>query len=157
MFLSDKNNIKEVLLFPAMKPDASAGAGVDAGRRLAASVRAAENRAATAHEAKHAAAGSAAGGGGGGVGTAASSASAGAASPAAVGAPPQVAPLFARLDAELAGRSFLGGEQPSARDAAEFDRVAAAGGLPAAAGLGALRRWHDTCAIFSAETRRAWT
>ena len=26
-----------------------------------------------------------------------------------------------------------------------------------AAGLGALRRWHDTCAIFSAETRRAWT
>ncbi len=154
MFLSDKNNIKEVLLFPAMKPDASAGAGVDAGRRLAASVRAAENRAAAVHEAKHA---GGAAGGGGGVGTTVPSASAGAPSPAAAGAAPQVAPLFARLDAELAGRSFLGGERPSARDAAEFDRVAAAGGLPAAASLGALRRWHDTCAIFSAETRRAWT
>jgi glutathione S-transferase len=155
MFLSDKNNIKEVLLFPAMKPDASAGAGIDAGRRLAASVRAAENRAAAVHEAKHA--GGAAGGGGAGAAVPSASAGAGIPSPAAAGAPQLVAPLFARLDAELAGRPFLGGERPSVRDAAEFDRVAAAGGLPAAAGLGALRRWYDTCAIFSTETRRAWS
>jgi hypothetical protein len=146
MFLSDKNNIKEVLLFPAMKPDASAGSGVDAGRRLAASVRAAENKAAAAHEAKHAAAG--AGGG----------ASALAAAPALV-APAAAAPVashLAKLDAELAGKAFLGGERPSARDAAEFSKLVAAGGMPAG-GLGALRRWHDTCAIFSAEARRNWS
>jgi lysyl-tRNA synthetase class 2 len=60
MFLSDNNNIKEVLLFPAMKPDevnAAKSAALAASLRKAATV---------VHPAVAAAAAPAAGGGGGG-------------------------------------------------------------------------------------------
>ncbi len=57
MFLSDKNNIKEVLLFPAMKPD---DADPDLAKRhaqLAAQIRKNEAKQAAQHAAAHAAPG----------------------------------------------------------------------------------------------------
>ena len=56
MFLSDKNNIKEVLLFPAMKPDDSKLDTVKRHAALAASVRKNEAKQAAAHSNTNAAA-----------------------------------------------------------------------------------------------------
>ena len=57
MFLSDKNNIKEVLLFPAMKPDEEKYPGVfHAARKLAAQARAEEAAASAAKSRREAAA-----------------------------------------------------------------------------------------------------
>jgi len=135
MFLSDKNNIKEVLLFPAMKPNENSGAGVDAGRRLAASMRRAE---AKGFAAKEAAAGAAPG------------APAGAAPPAA----PRAAP--SPLEKELEGKPFIGGNAPSKRDAAEYAKVEAAGGVATLAPGSSARRWADTVALFAPGVRASW-
>jgi len=115
MFLSDKNNIKEVLLFPAMKPDendARTSSVFRAAKALAAQTRASEAKS-LAHR--------------GGVlllllqrrqplrlsqqhivGSGSTSAA------ASISAPALVAPELAALDAKLAGRSFFGGSHPSA-------------------------------------------
>lgn len=56
MFLSDKNNIKEVLLFPAMKPDESNSQVAKLHAQLAARMKKAEKEAAAAAAAAPAAA-----------------------------------------------------------------------------------------------------
>ena len=58
MFLSDNNNIKEVLLFPAMKPDESNAETIKRSSALAAAIRKTESKVAVP--------GSSGGGGGGG-------------------------------------------------------------------------------------------
>ena len=110
MFLSDKQSIKEVLLFPAMKPDESKN-GLDAGRRLAASVRRAEAKAFAAKEAAST----------GGASSSSSSSSA-AASATSVSSPVVSAHIQA-LNAELVLKSFLGGDKPSKRDATEYEAL----------------------------------
>lgn len=60
MFLSDRNNIKEVLLFPAMKPDDTRGDVMKRHAALAGSIRAAQAKKEADKEAKKAAAAAAA-------------------------------------------------------------------------------------------------
>jgi lysyl-tRNA synthetase class 2 len=164
MFLADKHNIKEVLLFPAMKPDendARTSSVFKAAKALAAQTRASEAKSLAHH-----------GGGAAAVSAAAAAAVAaqrvapagGAASSAPNAAAPSAAlPGLAALDARLAGRSFFGGARPSAEDAAAYETVrstAAGGGGDAAAAalatLPALRGWFGTVSLFSPETRSAW-
>lgn len=165
MFLADKHNIKEVLLFPAMKPDendARTSSVFKAAKALAAQTRASEAKSLAHH-----------GGGAAAVAAAAAAAVAaqrvapagGAASSSApsAAAPSAALPGLAALDARLAGRSFFGGARPSAEDAAAYEtvRAAAAGGggdaaAAALATLPALRGWFGTVSLFSAETRSAW-
>lgn len=160
MFLADKHNIKEVLLFPAMKPDendARTSSVFKAAKALAAQTRASEAKSLAHH-------------GGGAAAAAAAAAAAvaaqrllpagGAASSSSASA---ALPALAALDARLAGRSFFGGDRPSAEDASAYEtvRAAAAGGAGDAAAaalatLPALRGWFGTVSLFTAEARSAW-
>lgn len=145
MFLSDRCNIKEVLLFPAMKPDEHdprTAAVHRAAKALSTSVRAEERRAWEAKEkrARDAEAAAAA---------AASAALAASAAPADYASPAGLAKLNAALD----GRNFLGGDLPGAADAAAF------GGIPRGTALGvypAVARWHDLVGLFTPEVRARW-
>jgi hypothetical protein len=148
MFLSDRNNIKEVLLFPAMKPDEGDDKTASVHRvakALAATIRADEAKARAAHGLPGAVVPGAAAAGG-----------AGAAGPAATPVPPQWASLNARLS--LLARNFLGGDRPSLEDATQFAAVDAAvksGALPLAA-VPALGRWYNLVGLFAPDTRAAW-
>ena len=140
MFLSDKQSIKEVLLFPAMKPDESKN-GLDAGRRLAASVRRAEAKAFAAKEAAS-------------TGGASSSSSTAAAAMTSVSSPVVSAHIQA-LNAELVLKSFLGGDKPSKRDATEYEALK--GSVPpAGVNSSRVRSWYQIVAGFSASTRGGW-
>lgn len=150
MFLSDKNNIKEVLLFPAMRPDESdpkAAAVFKMAKQLVATSRAAESKAA-------------AGAGAGATAAVASTAGAAGAAAGGAGAAARPPPAFAALDAKLAltGGNFLAGSKPTAADATTFNEVAAAvtGGSLALASVPALARWFDLVALFTPDTRAAW-
>lgn len=168
MFLSDKNTIKEVLLFPAMKPDdsdATQAAMFKAARQLAVTARLEELKgakpgaaAAAAVAAGYtapagaataaAAAGSAAGGAAtGGAGTAAA-----AAGPAAL--PAAVAAAAGKLSAAGAEALFIGGGSPTKDDAETFAAVTKAD--VDAAGNKALARWYGLVALFPAEVRATW-
>jgi lysyl-tRNA synthetase class 2 len=134
MFLSDKQSIKEVLLFPAMKPDESKN-GLDAGRRLAASVRRAEAKAFAAKEAAAS----------GATVTSSSSSLPSSSSPI-------VSSHIQALNAELALKNFLGGDKPSKRDATEFEALK--GNVPPASSN--LKNWYQLIQGFSAATRASW-
>jgi len=156
MFLSDKNNIKEVLLFPAMKPDdgdEKTAAVHRVAKALAATIRADEAKARAAHGLPVATApGAAAGGAGAGVGVAPGSAAVAVATPV----PPQWSALNGRLS--LSARNFLGGDRPSKEDATLFaaaDAAVKAGALTLAA-VPALARWHDLVGLFAPDTRASW-
>ena len=144
MFLSDKHNIKEVLLFPAMRPDlGSAGAA------------AAAAAATTAATAAPAAAGPAT------------------VSFAAV-VPSSSLPPWGGVDAgsvegmkklttALSGESFLGGrEGPKEVDAQVFEALKAGmeggreGGVSSQGLPPAVRRWYQTVAQFVPGVRASW-
>jgi len=136
MFLSDRNNIKEVLLFPAMRPDETdekTMAVYTAAKQLAASARAEERKA-------HGGAGSIAAG----------------APVAAVAALP--APLRA-LDAKLAltGTHFVAGTRPGKEDGEAFKEVAAAVAAGTSLAVApSLRRWYELVSLFTPEVRATW-
>eukprot|EP00611_Tribonema_gayanum_P020012 TRINITY_DN3578_c0_g1_i1.p1 TRINITY_DN3578_c0_g1~~TRINITY_DN3578_c0_g1_i1.p1 ORF type:complete len:840 (-),score=319.07 TRINITY_DN3578_c0_g1_i1:276-2795(-) len=138
MFLSNKNNIKEVLLFPAMKPDENAAA-------------AAAQRAAKAHRpAVHTAAQ-----------VQAQAAVAKCAPAIATGSQKFQGVDFAtesglkQLEAALSGSRFLTGHSPSAEDACVYGVVAK---VPAQLlkGYHAVKGWLNTCALFAPAARSAW-
>jgi hypothetical protein len=135
MFLSDKNSIKEVLLFPAMKPDESNADALKRHAMLTAQVRKSQQKSA---EIAAAAAKPAPATGGAGAGA---------------GAP--ASPLE-RFNAELVGKNFLGGESPTKKDAAAFEAVTAAGGAAAVEGLPSLKRWFEMLSLFAPAVRASW-
>jgi hypothetical protein len=149
MFLSDQHNIKEVLLFPAMKPDendARTSSVFKAAKALAAQTRAAQAKDMLHH-----------GGGGGG-----------SAPHVAASVVPAAAanPTFAAINAQLqtGGGSFLGGLQPGAADRAAYELVvktlgqAGSAAVPGAlAGYPALQGWFGLVALFSESARAAWS
>jgi lysyl-tRNA synthetase class 2 len=140
MFLSDKQSIKEVLLFPAMKPDESKN-GLDAGRRLAASVRRAEAKAFAAKEAASSSSTTS-------VGVTNTSSSSSSSSPI-------VSSHIQALNAELALKNFLGGEKPNKRDAAEFEAMKGTV-PPAGTNSSRVKNWYQLIQGFSAATRASW-
>ena len=145
MFLSDKHNIKEVLLFPAMKPDlGSAGAAAAAATAAAAAAP-----------------------------PGAPAAAAAAVSFAAVVPSSSLPPWggvdvgsvegMKKLTAALSGASFLGGrEGPGEVDAQVFEALKAGmdggreGGVSSQGLPPAVRRWYQTVAQFVPGVRASW-
>lgn len=146
MFLSDKNNIKEVLLFPAMKPDEHdprTAAVFKAAKALAAQTRAEERRDAEAKAKREAE----------------SKAKAEAAA-AAAHAPIDTPAGLGHLNGKLAGGrgKFLGGEAPSSADAEAFSTVTAgvAAGKVTLDAAPAVAAWVQLVGLFTPEVRAAW-
>eukprot|EP00903_Cladosiphon_okamuranus_P010838 g10239.t1 len=134
MFLSDKNNIKEVLLFPAMKPEESAaqqstsrGLGLTPAAAAAAAAAPAPSRpavfAAGSSLLKDVDLASAAG--------------------------------IQELEGLLKGKSFLGGSRPGAEDACVY---AAASTLPSTVlkAAPAVKGWINTVGFFAPSMRASW-
>jgi lysyl-tRNA synthetase class 2 len=149
MFLSDKNNIKEVLLFPAMKPDETKAGQATVQKALAAAVKKAQAAKHATHALQHKHEDAVAA-----VGVAAALAE----QSAVLHAPPaHTSPAgLAALDAQLSSgpRNFLTGNKPSAQDAAVFAEIETAG--VALDGFGAVRRWYELVSLFTPDTRAAW-
>lgn len=145
MFLSDRCSIKEVLLFPAMKPDENdprTAAVFKAAKALSTAVRGEERRAWEAKERKVREEEAR-------VAAAAAAALAASAGPAEYASPAGLA----KLNASLEGRNFIGGELPSSEDARAF------AGLPrgtSLVGYPAVSRWHDLVGLFTPEVRARW-
>jgi len=126
MFLSNKNNIKEVLLFPAMKPETGVLPVATAAPMAAAPAAAAP-----------ASYGSAPGQGelsGTDLGTEAG---------------------LKKLDTALKGKTFLGGASPGTDDAANFAAVLSLP-RAARTLLPNVRAWCETCGMFSDAVRASW-
>jgi glutathione S-transferase len=70
-------------------------------------------------------------------------------------------PTFVAINAQLAGRSFLGGLQPSAADRAAYELVIKTlGTAPAATALSAypaLQGWFGLVGLFAESVRSSWT
>ena len=131
MFLSDKNNIKEVLLFPAMKPDESdpqAGATFRAAKALAGLQRQQEAAKKTND---------------------------------ALALLPEAVMKVEKALAGAGSLGFVKGAAPSGEDAQAFEAVSAvvavAGGKMTAESLPvATRAWFNILKVFGPEVRASW-
>ena len=136
MFLTNKDSIREVLLFPAMKPKDIDGA-----------------KAAAAAKAKKAAA-AAAGGGGGGA-TEVFECPPGASAALLPGVALSTPDGLAAVNAFLKGKPFLAGDAPTTADAQLFDALS--GFPPKTIKLFPnLKSWQDTATLFMPAVRATW-
>ena len=126
MFLSNKSNIKEVLLFPAMKPTDEQMAAVAANAPPKDVIPGAAPVVATV-----------------------TAMGVGAFQGVNLGAPEGMQ----KLDAALNGKTFLGGDSPSKADAELLNVVAK---IPVKALAPNVHGWVNTCSIFNPNVRSTW-
>ena len=150
MFLSDKCNIKEVLLYPAMKPEDNEA--IEKQRKRVLDARAHDAPGGTSSSPLQ---------------VAAAGASAPGSTPAFPPSPPCPATVggkqvdlatpagLAALASALGSNTYLGGASPSKEDASVFDAVSKVNKL-AVAQYPAVQGWCQTWWLFKPEVRAQW-